>query len=207
MIRVLLQGTTTLMLLFCVALGVIHAQPYDDDGLSSSALVSGDCGCFLGIRPGETTRLQALVLLHMHPWVGTVTNDAQTIAWTWGDQQPDFLIGRSARLTLQADVVSSISIQTSVQIADLAFVFGAPDAAYYFNWQVRDSSKRVLTYFEERATYYRNHFEASTSTVCPLTNARMWSLPLTITFPGPMAHSQLMGVVRNAFVPISKACG
>ena len=206
MIRLLLQGMTTLILLFCVALGVIHAQPYDDNGLSSSSLVSGECGCFLGIHPGETTRLQALLLLHMHPWVGTVTNDAQTIAWTWSDQTPAFLTGRSARLTLQDDLVNTISIQTSVPIADLAFAFGAPDTAYYFNWQVRDSSKMVLTYFEERATYYGDQFEVSTSTLCPLTNTQMWALPVTITFPAPMAHSQLMGVVRDAFVPSSKAC-
>ncbi|MEO8393952.1 MAG: hypothetical protein ABI700_13255 [Chloroflexota bacterium] len=205
MIRLIAQGMLTLALLFSAALGAIHAQPYDDNGLSAQ-LTPTDCGCFLGIHPGVTTRLQALVLLHMNSWVGVVTNDAQTIAWTWSDQTPAFLSGHAARLTLEQGIVSEISLQTSAQIADLAFAFGAPDAAYFFNWQVRDASTMVLNYFEERATYTRDHFEASTSTVCPLTHSRMWSLPVTIIFPAPSAHSQTMGVIRNAFVPINKAC-
>ncbi len=206
MTRLIAQAMITLALLFSAALGAIHAQPYDDHGLSAQ-LKPTDCGCFLGIYPGLTTRLQALALLHMNPWVGVVSNDAQTIAWTWSDQTPAFLSGHTARLTLEEGIVSEISLQTSAQIADLAFAFGAPDAAYFFNWQVRNASTMVLNYFEERATYYRDQFEASTSTVCPLSNARIWSLPVTIIFPAPSAHSQIMGVVRNAFVPIREACG
>lgn len=206
MIRLLFQGMTMLVLLFGGLLGVIHTQPYDDHGLSARLLPT-DCGCFLNLRPGSTTRLQALFLLHTDPWVGAVTTpDDQTIAWTWSGQQPDFLSGRSARLTLQDGIVRTISLQTSAQIADFVFAFGAPDAAYYFNWQVRNTSSRDLNYFEERAAYYSEQFEASTSTICPLTNARLWALPVTITFPAPDAHSQLLGVVRNAFVSIHKAC-
>ena len=197
---------TTLALLFCAALSIIHAQPYDDQGLSAQ-LLPNDCGCFLNIHPGRTTRLQALFLLHTDPWVGAVTTpDDQTIAWTWSGQQPAFLSGRSARLTLVDGVVRTINLQTSAQIADFVFAFGAPDAAYYFNWQVRNASSRDLNYFEERAAYYRDQFEASTSTICPLTNMRLWSLPVTVTFPAPAAHSQFLGVVRNAFVSIHKAC-
>src|SRR3954470_5389524 len=111
MTRLIAQGMLTLALLFSAALGAIHAQPYEDNGLST-ALIPTDCGCFLGIRPGVTTRLQALVLLHTHPSVAQVSNDAQTIAWTWNDQTPPFLSGHAARLTLEVGIVSEISLQT-----------------------------------------------------------------------------------------------
>ena len=206
MIRLIFHVMATLALLFCAALGAIHAQPYDDDGLA--AQFSPDhCGCFLGIHPGETTRLQALLLLHTHPWVGTVTaNNDGTIAWTWNGSEPAFLGGRPARLMIVDGVVRWISLPTSAQLADLAFAFGAPNAAYFFIWQVSDSSTLLLHYFEERDSYYAQQFEASTSVLCPLTPARMWALPVTITLPAPSTHSTLLYVVRDAFTPMSEVC-
>ena len=196
----------TLALFFCAALGAIHAQPYDDEGLAAQ-FPPDNCGCFLRIRPGATTRLQALLLLHTNPWVGTITsNNDGTIAWTWNGTQPAFLNGRSARLMIDEGVVRWISLQTSAQLADLSLAFGTPDATYFFIWQVSNSSTMVLYYFEERAAYYAQQFEASTSVLCPLTPAKLWALPITITLPAPSDHSSLIRVVRKAFTPMSEVC-
>ena len=64
-----------LTLLFCAAIVVVRAQPFDDGGLRDQ-LLSPTCTvpCFLGIRPGVTTREEAILLLRAHPLGGKCAN-------------------------------------------------------------------------------------------------------------------------------------
>lgn len=210
MMRLMLKGMTALALIFTATLGAMRAQPYDDGGLWAQLAPPGcDQPCFLGIRPGVTTRVEALALLRDHPWVGAITTpDDGIIAWTWNGDQPPFLQVDPdySRLLIQNSIVHAIGVRTSAQMGDVKIVFGAPDFTYFFNWTTRDSSKNYFSYFEQHGVYYADQFEAAVSTICPLSVIRMWQLPVTLELPASPDYSDILPVVRGAFAAVPEDC-
>jgi hypothetical protein len=210
MIRLTLGIMLALALLFGATLGAMRAQPYDDGGLWAQ-LAPPDCAqpCFLGIRPGTTTRVEALALLNAHPWVDLVNlPDDQTISWTWNGSQPPFLhaAGEDSRLYLQRGIVHAIGVRTAARMGDVKIVFGTPDITYYFNWYTRDSFKNYYSYFEQHGVYFGSQFEAASTTVCPVSQRGMWELPVMLALPASPDYSHVLPVVRDAFAPVPKVC-
>jgi hypothetical protein len=210
MMRLMLKSVAALALVFTATLGAMRAKPYDDGGLWAQLAPPG-CAqpCFLGIRPGVTTRVEALALLRDHPWVAEITTpDDAIIAWKWNGAQPPFLRveAEDSRLLLRDGVVHSMSVLTAAQMGDIKILFGAPDITYYFNWSTRDSSKNYFRYFEQHGVYYGDEFDASSSVVCPVSYQRMWELPVILSLPASPDYSDRLPVVRGAFAAIPKAC-
>jgi hypothetical protein len=205
-----LKSMLALALLFCATLGAMRAQPYDDGGLWAQ-LAPPDCAqpCFLGIRPGVTTRVEALALLTAHSWVSLIhLPDDQTITWKWNGRQPLFLhtASEDSRLLIQDGIVHAIGVRTAARMGDVKIVFGTPDITYYFNWYTRDSAKNYFSYFEQHGIYYGDQFEAASSTVCPVSNQQMWELPVILALPASPDYSDILPVVRDAFASVPKEC-
>ncbi len=210
MARLILKGIVVLVLIFCATLGAMRAQPYDDGGLRAQ-LATSDCAqpCFLGIQPGVTTRAQALALLRANPWVAAINaTDDRIIEWTWNGSQPAFLRTASGftRILVENNLVHWIGVETSARIGDVKIAFGAPDATYYFNWQSRDSSKNVFTYFEQHGLYFTDQFTVAVSTLCPITATDIWQLPVTLALPAPPVRSAILPIVYHAFAPLPQVC-
>ena len=183
-----IKVSAMLMLLFSAALGAFHVQPYDDRGLRDEVL-SSHCAapCFMGIRPGVTTREEAILLLQANPWVESVRMpDNQTIAWTWSGKQPAFLQTHMtyAQILIANEIVRWIDVQTSATMADFKIAMGVPDVTYYASWKSYQSINNTLyIYLEAHAIYTDFPLEVQLSALCPLDAHRMWEYPVLIELP------------------------
>ncbi|MEP6988387.1 MAG: hypothetical protein ABI970_22475, partial [Chloroflexota bacterium] len=82
------------LLIFTVALLLIHAQPYDDHELRNALLPPDGCAsCFMGIRPGVTKVEEAIKILEASGWLEQYTyeQDATAIRVKWNDHRPTWL--------------------------------------------------------------------------------------------------------------------
>lgn len=119
---------------FAVLLLLIHAQPYDDYGLSQQ-VSARDCAlpCFMSIRPGLTTVDEAYQRLSESAWVGDISkqvlNDLYgTITWTWSAQKPAWIAGHTkGQVQIRDRVVSAIVINTRLLLGDTRLLLGLPD--------------------------------------------------------------------------------
>jgi hypothetical protein len=187
---------------------VITAQRmilYDDGGLQA-AFFSAECAppCFMGIRPGTTTRGEALALLQKHPWVASVDTQVRytTVSWAWNGSQPAFL--QSGRLSLDKDVVVRIDLLTRANAATAAVVFGAPRVWYFSLWSINNTRSMVTSlYFEQRAVY--DNLEVMSANYCPLTLQAQWMLPTQISMPALLDHPGY-GSTRRPFPVIPASC-
>lgn len=73
----LLVSVLAMVIAFLGGMALItHARPYDDGGLRDLLMPSGcEMPCFLGIRPGVTTRDEVIAILESHEWIGVVHDD------------------------------------------------------------------------------------------------------------------------------------
>jgi hypothetical protein len=205
MLRFLLQGAALSALIFCAMMGAMRAQPLDDGGLRA-ALFSSGCAppCFMGIRPTETTRDEALALLQAHPWVASI--DAKTgyatVSWAWNGSQPAFLQG--GQLALDKNVVIRINLLTDADAATAALVLGTPRMWYFTLWSINNTRSMVTSlYFEQRAVY--DHLEIMSSNYCPLTVQSQWKLPTQISMPALPDHPGY-GATRRPFPILPESC-
>ncbi len=209
MLRFWLHSTALSALIFCALLGVIHTQPYDDGGLRASLFTPGCMPpCFLDIRPGATTREEALRLLQTHPWVAAISAQQgyPGLSWTWNGSQPAILRGVNSSnwLSFSSGVVSRIDLPTEASAATAALVFGAPSAWYYSLWAVNDTFNRgSALYFEQRAIYA--HLEVASSNYCPLTVKAQWTLLTQISMPALTEHPGFQ-TTQRPFVILPGSC-
>jgi hypothetical protein len=127
------------ILFFTVILLLIHTQPYDDRELRELLLPNGcPAPCFMGIRPGVTTRDEAMRLLKASDWVEMDTAEVidgiqgPTLGFRWSGKQPD-LISEWFGLTLvfqnaAPNTITKISfqIQYEMQLGTLNLALGRP---------------------------------------------------------------------------------
>jgi hypothetical protein len=124
-----LTALTTLMtLLFTSAIGLINAQPRDDEALRALLAAPADCPmpCWEGIRPGKSVA-QAISILQAHPWVGRLDLRGPTITWEWSGQQPAYIDGTArGALATYWDRVTSVMIPTRLTFGDILLAFDLP---------------------------------------------------------------------------------
>ncbi len=186
MIRLLLRLLALLIAAFALAVGAIIAQPRDDAAMRAFFAPPEGCAspCFLGLRPGVTSRDDAVDILSAHPWISLIDGGDEGLAWTWNGQQPAFVDRyRSGFLLAHVDftdgVVSSIHVPTTTRWADFYVLFGKPDRAIAFTVSAPSVHYRIYD-----AAYFAHGFEVSTSTRCPVTSSESaWYSTIFITWP------------------------
>jgi hypothetical protein len=196
MIRLWLALFGKVALLCALAVGAIRAQPREDAAMRAMLTPPAGCAppCFLGIRPGVTTRDEALAILRVHPWVKDLMDDTTGISWRWRDipqlgSLPDgspstpFLAG----ILYKGDKVDRISMDTSIMWGDFLLLFGSPDQVSIEN--IRAPS---VAYHLFGAVYNAQHFEIQTMTQCPINSPR--SLWYSTVY---MVWQPVLGLVRS----------
>lgn len=136
MTRIILRLVFPPVLLFALVMGAIRAQPHTDSIIMDYAQPT-DCAppCFMGLRPGVTTRAEAYNILWRHQWVRNVFEHNDHMHWTWSGQQPDYIDGAvrgRANLTFGAmmggdtQTIQQIRVQTTIPTGDGLLTLGEP---------------------------------------------------------------------------------
>lgn len=141
MLYIHLRAAGLLLLGFIAALLFLRSQPYDDHEIRL-LLIPDNCPapCFMGIRPGITTRDEALELLKASKWVETDTAEVidgtqgPTSTLQWNGKQPN-LISEWFGLSLVFQEFSpyrvakmSFQIQYEMPLGSLNLALGRPSA-------------------------------------------------------------------------------
>ncbi len=198
MIGIWLRLIALLTLIFTLALIAIRALPLGDADLIAFFAPSAGCAapCFMGIRPGVTTRDQALALLHAQPWVGMLlVTVPDGISWNWNGRQPAFVSDRehgavvgAGHIDFHNNVVSFIRVDTGTRLGDFYAMFGKPDQEFM---AVSVSPTNSILYLD--ASYAAPSFTISAGTACPLqSGGDLWYSPVSFFLPnqitGPTIH-------------------
>jgi len=135
----------TVLLVFPVAL--IRARPYDDGKLRAFLALLDSCPspCFMGIRPGETTAVEAIGILENHKWVARLSGvdprlferpaDMGNLAipviyWNWDQARPSWIdaTGGGELWSAASRRVQFMKINTTFLTGDIWLTLGEPDA-------------------------------------------------------------------------------
>lgn len=162
------------LLLFTVALLVIHAQPYDDHELRELLLPKGcPAPCFMGIRPGLTNKNDALQILEATGWMerSEYIQERDVIRITWKQNSPAWLVSNgasgSAFLWLTNGIVNQLSLETNLMIGDIQLSEGQPNyrqislmnsgtGSYLFYTAVYPAKRVMITVTRDCATQKTN---------------------------------------------------
>ncbi|MBI1258684.1 MAG: hypothetical protein GC204_14545 [Chloroflexi bacterium] len=180
MIRVWLWLVAALTVVFALMISVIQAQPRSDEAVRDLFAVSSTCAapCFMGIRPGVTTRDEALAILRQHRWVRFVNPSATSISWTWNGSQPALIDGYAA---LQLDVqqtVTQIKLVLDYPLGNFLSVFGSPAHQAQMIASATSTHGYLLVF---DGFYSQLSAEIETITSCPLKSATdLWYSTVSI---------------------------
>ncbi|RMF79983.1 MAG: hypothetical protein D6737_09665 [Chloroflexi bacterium] len=199
MLSVFAKLSLILTLLFAISVGLIRAQRYDDTPLRS-LLFHQRCPaiCWQGIRPGVTTRAQALQILEDSGWVeairiseNVIGADVDSITWSWNGRQPNYIdmLG-DGRLVSDNGIVQSLALRTRLPFADVRLLLNAPDDG-------ATVSGLVVPPVEHRVDYHEMGIRIRIQLQCPFTPLDFWSAPITIELAPPFVsefpHYRLPG--------------
>ncbi len=124
---------------FTAVLLLIHAQPYDDHGLRQ-LMLADDCAapCFMGIRPGVTTRDEAIALLKASNWLKIEPSKLKSeditypLLLKWNGNQPDvFVASEGVGVTFQYTKPPKVAqirflLRNDITLGDIYFTMGKP---------------------------------------------------------------------------------
>jgi hypothetical protein len=158
MTRTYLRLALVIAAMCAAAVLFIRAQPYDDGGLRALLTPPTGCPvpCFLGIRPGVTTPEDALAILRaagfdsaaLHAW--SHPDRPARIDWTAPSRRDRF---QAIRVDFRANLVTDITISTSIALAEVRLLWGGPDAFLWTTAAGQASSPVHLIYFEDYSLY------------------------------------------------------
>ncbi len=156
-----LKCVPLLTFIFAALVGLIRARPYDDSELHAILVPSDGCAlpCFMGIRPGLTSRQEAIAILRAHPWVGETSMESAQLAmtsaitWRWSGLQPSFINGSSGgELRTAGNMVTAIYVTLAIPFGDFLLWRQPEQAGVYCRYQfagARSSVLTILTYYEK----------------------------------------------------------
>ena len=176
--RVYLALALVLTGFFAACVSLIRLQPYDDVALRAFLTAPEGCPtpCFIGIRPGVTTVVQAMEKLTESGWANTIRQDAGTIRWKWSGGQPDWIdLTRDSRMWIRENRVEGIGIATTIRFGQLRLSYGFPNAGRLLQYPDVD------LWIGYRALYFEAGFVAEMGITCPAGD--YWSQEVWFTFP------------------------
>jgi len=177
-----------LVLLFAGVIGIIRAQPYDDQTIRAILLPS-DCKepCFMGIHTGLTQSREAYNLLENNPWVGKFSSYIASgccsiaLTWQWNGKQPTNLDNGDNTVYFRFDpntgsqTVQNIAIHTRISTGYAVLILGA--------WAKGNSGAlQGLDKAFVEMVYPQHSLHVSTTMPCPLTRWQLWEAPMTLQF-------------------------
>lgn len=129
--RVLGICATILVGLFTLSIGLIRAQPYEEDTLRTLLNNPQDCAkpCWRGIRPSDTSVDEAIIRLQADPWIDadSIEIDRQQIQWAWSGQQSALINARQpGMMHISNQRVFSITLPLSMGMGDFYLLYGSP---------------------------------------------------------------------------------
>jgi hypothetical protein len=195
MSRLMLKALAPLLVLLTLMVSGIHAFAFDQpyfDGLRAFLLPPDHCPapCFLGIRPGVTTRNEALALLQSQPSVKYVRDNGATISWEWVPGAAYVKTAASATYNAwlavdQNHVVRSITVDGTAELGDVWIALGKPDreqiAAVY--QQVAYPSYILIVH---TTAYDAPQLALVTHQSCPVLD--LWSAPVRLMWGTALAE-------------------
>jgi hypothetical protein len=195
--RLFLLYVPLMVMLFTAAVVLIHVQPPDDGGLEA-VLTPKDCAapCFLGIRPGVTTAVDAFSILKHHPWVASFemmheppSSPPYVIYWYWNGHQPDIFRGRSELILTydRVQIVESILVETTIPMGYARLLLG--------NSIYTDSghSATISNGSTISALYLDPAVLILTTTTCPVTYNKFWNAPMMLEFSSSLTGLRRFG--------------
>ncbi len=131
MSRFYLRLTLIPIALFTLVLILIRAQPYDDHELRQLLLPEGcPAPCFMGIRPGVTTKDEAMKLLQKNKWVASYDFNPlrSDIRIRWSRNSPLWLANDGfydgSIVGIRNNIVYAFVLDTTLKLGDLWLLFG-----------------------------------------------------------------------------------
>jgi hypothetical protein len=171
-------------LLFAACIGLIRARPYDDSELRAFLTPPDGCQmpCFMGIRPGVTTREEAFRRLRTDDWTnGIVVNYVDRIVFRWSGLQPGIIREDDyGELVIRDEKVNAIYVSLTTPFADTWLAFGPPD------W-----TEGTLVYlasgtaWSQRTGYARVGLHVDSLTACPMKRDSFWNSAVSIALAEP----------------------
>jgi hypothetical protein len=129
MFRLLVRMAFGCALALTLFSGFILAWRYDTTVLLATLPNQPDCPkpCWQHIRPGITSRNEAINLLAQNAWIGEITADDSQIQWTWSGQQSAIIDAKQpGRIVVRDDRVNTIQIKLNIGLGDLVILLGNP---------------------------------------------------------------------------------
>ncbi len=142
MIRLLVRLALVITAVGAASLLLIRVRAYDGSTLDHFFNSCTPMPCWQGIHPGETTTLDALLILQNHPWIdkikialaGSTTSASDTkttlIYWTWSSKYPyegKFPVQQGIVIT-DHGIVQQIYLTTDIPLGDFWLKLGDPDS-------------------------------------------------------------------------------
>ncbi|MBI1278946.1 MAG: hypothetical protein GC179_12530 [Anaerolineaceae bacterium] len=191
MLRFYLRLALIPIALFTIALILIHTQPYDDHELRELLLPEGcPAPCFMGIRPGITTKDEAMKLLASSGWVemgdstSLIENDNFPLTLKWNGKQAQLLNAEEGfglrvifqRASPKTVVQITFNLTTQVSLGDVYLLLGKP-AIYAQTSMFLPQQGYIMSITHQ---FIPQGIETRTITSCPLSFARYWHQPTAI---------------------------
>ena len=179
------RGIAGLIAILSGLIGVIRAQPYDDNGVRGVLAETQACpvACIMGLQPGQTTFDEALSRLNANDWVNDVKlvhgdklEDGK-LEWTWSGQQHALINAQQPGTALiRAGIITYVTLPTEAEFWQFLLLNGQPDASHFF--LIRSQTRHEVYH---RARYNSDNLTLLVDTVsCPLSPTALYESSIAL---------------------------
>jgi hypothetical protein len=188
--RLLIRWACIIALLLTMAVGVIRAQPYHDNGLSELLNSPCDSPCWQQIYPGVTSGEDALAIMQQFDLAQDVGSRFETrtgqIFWHWSEEAASYLDLQSPHVPyiwLRNNVVSHIFLPDFYSYIDTFLVLGRPEKVYIFTDPAFRSGYAIYV------AGYPGNFYVTSLLLCEARPSDLWHSTANIYIGGEPDYS------------------
>ncbi len=167
--RLLFKSAFALVIVFMSFISVIRARPYSDNDFRSFFLPPEDClkPCWQGIRPGNTTINEAVMILETSAWAQNIVVDKRKISWLWRGNHPESVdTDTPGTMYISNNRIAAIIVPINVAFGDLQLFFGQP------RWR---SAGKFNHNVSVQFTYPHEYLTLSVRLECPMNIVSFWN--------------------------------
>lgn len=194
----LLRAGLLLLALWTLPIIAIRARPYDSYEFDVF-LMSPGCAvpCFMGVRPGITTKDAAVAALRAHEWVSHVVTGIPIFIgtygpvaefpprWGWTGALPRWIDPEvDGQSWVMNDKIDYLEVRTRLRLGDVRLMLGRPDAEQVGVW---DTTQGPV--FAYAAWYHRPQLEVVIDGACPI--GPLIRYPVTLRLRGTPPQSDI----------------